>query len=301
MSKLRTISKEETSVPLPDGEEVTISPGQPWPSAYRGSKYSLVSSRQHGEVTRWQYKDLNAQAHPPEGLLEAFQDMGKDHGVGKGSFRVTAGGEILTKVNASDYPRLDEAPVSNGWIPVYIGKLQGTLGFDQIALRPSLESSDDIWIWTGFPFNHGERWSVSHSGSLIWTWRDYTFESAFDHPELIEKYERYRRTAGRLYINEYGHIFVNAPQSEIPTDAVDDVLSVYERWKSDAEKRNKTAELRLVNRRLKVTSTDDDPMNGHLPLYIGHLDQFDDGVVPRPVVEDPSYYRVCAKGIEQHG
>lgn len=284
-----------------DGEEVTISPGQPWPSTYRGSRYSVITSRRHGEVIRWQYKDLCSQVYPPEGLLEVFQEVGKDHGTGKGSFRLTADGEILTKVNASDYPNLDEAPVSTGWIPVYIGKLKGILGFDQITLCPSLDTQDDIRIWTGFPFNHGERWSVSHTGSLIWTWRDYTFESAFEHPELIEKYECYRQTAGRLYINEYGHIFVNAPQSEIPTETVDDVLSVYQRWKSDADEKNQTAELRLVNRRLKVTSPDDDPMNGHLPLYIGHLDQFDDGVVPRPIVTDPSYYRVCAEGIDQYG
>ena len=298
---LTTISNEATKVPLEGGDEVLIAPGQPWPSTYRGSKYSLVESRRHGEVVRWQYKDLNAQVYPPEGLVDAFQDIGKDQGTGKGSFRVTAGGEILTKVNAEDYSNIAEAPVSTGWIPVYVGKLEGNLGFDQISLRPSLESTDDIRIWTGFSFNHGERWSVSHTGSLIWSWQDYKFESAFEHPEIVEKYERYRQKGGRLYINEYGHIFVNAPRSEIPSEAVDKVLEVFQSWKGKADRNNKTAEKRLVNRRLKVTSEDNDPQNGHLPLYIGHLTQFDDGLVPRPVVTDPSYYRACAKGIEQFG
>jgi len=35
--------EEATSVPQADGQSVRIDPGQPWPSAYRGSKYSLVS------------------------------------------------------------------------------------------------------------------------------------------------------------------------------------------------------------------------------------------------------------------
>jgi len=69
-------------------------------------------------------------------------------------------------------------------------------------------------MWDGFTFNHGERWAVGINDKLIWKRPGYRFESAFDHEELIERYEKYRSTAGRLYINEYGHIWINVPRSK---------------------------------------------------------------------------------------
>jgi hypothetical protein len=39
-----------------------------------------------------------------------------------------------------------------------------------------------------------------------------------------------------------------------------------------------------------ATSQSEDPSEGHLPIHLGHLSQFDGGVVPRPVVDDESYY-----------
>jgi hypothetical protein len=39
-----------------------------------------------------------------------------------------------------------------------------------------------------------------------------------------------------------------------------------------------------------ATSPAEDPAEGHLPIHMDHLTDFDDGVVPRPVVEDESYF-----------
>jgi hypothetical protein len=70
---------------------------------------------------------------------------------------------------------------------------------------------------------------------------------------------------------------------------------IYDSWKALVENVGDTAAQRLVTKRLTVTSHDGDPMKGHLPLYIGHLRDFDGGVVPRAVVDDPSYFVISSK------
>jgi hypothetical protein len=282
-----------TTVPIDGGSDVQIEPGQPWPAPYRGSTYSVVDSRKHSQtVLQWQYKDLKVQVNPPDQLLGQLQAVGKSGPTGKGSIRITAGSEVLTKVEASNYSRVEEAPISDGWIPVYLGKLDGDLGFD-IAVDPDPPQQGPT-VWSGFPFNHGERWTVSHDDRLLWKWQDYRFYSAFDHSELIETYQQFRSIAGRLYINEYGHVFANVPNSD-NGHAQDEIARIFTDWKKRAEARNDSAAIRLVNRRLKVTG-DGNIDDGLLPLCLGHLSQFDDSTVPRPVVTDDSYYVATARG-----
>jgi len=285
------IRQTPTNVPIVGGRDVTIEAGKPWPSAYRGSKYSLVDSRDRNRdhVVRWQHKELPAFSTPPTGLLDAMQAIGKSDSTGKGSFRITADGEVLTKVNAASYVHSDQAPHSDGWIAVYVGRLNGELGFDKININPS-PPTGEIEMWDGFPFNHGERWAVSLNDKLIWKRPGYRFESAFDHPELISRYQKYRHTAGRLYINEYGHIWINVPRSEVPAEQEQTIESLVDQWYEHVERQDDTTAKRLVTRRLKMTSPDDEPETGHLPVYIGNLSQFDDGVIPRPVVTDESYF-----------
>lgn len=292
------LERDATSVPIDGDDDVTLQPGKPWPSAYRGSKYSLVDSRKRrrDKIVRWQYKDLQAITEPPNGLVDALQSVRKSLATGKGSFRVTAGREVLTKVHADEYPDADQAPHASGWIPVYLGKLVGDMGFDKLNNNPD---SEPPAVWDGLSFNHGETWSVGVHDSLIWTRDQFRFESAFDHSELIETYQRYRTTAGRLYINEYGHIWVNAPRAELPDDRRDEVRSLYDSWRDATQQAGDNAALRLVNTRLEATADGGDPMDGHLPLYIGHLSEFDDGVIPRPVVTDPAYFLACSKSDHQ--
>ena len=285
-----------TAVPIAGGRDVELEPGKPWPAPYRGSRYSLIESRRHRQtVLQWKYRDLQVFVDPPEGLESRLQELGKSRGSGKGSIRITAGGEILTKVHSTDYPAVHTAPVDTGWISVYCGKLDGELGFD-IQVDPT-PPEDTIGIWGGFPFNHGERWAVGLDGQLVWKWRGYRFYSAFDHPELIAAYNKYRRTPGRLYINELGHIFINASQAEVPTESEAELAAVYDEWTQEAARTNDTAAQRLVSRRLTVTG-DGDPSEGLLPVYLGHLSQFDGGAIPRPVVDDETYYVAAAKGEE---
>jgi hypothetical protein len=281
--------KVETSVPIADGESVTISPKQPWPSAYRGSQYSLVSNDDFDSdaVLKWNQRDLEIFAEQPTGLWRIMTIVGKEGGLG--SFRVTAGGEVITKVKAEEYSNIDEAPVSDGWVPVYLGKLSGEINFDSVSTNPS-PPMNGVNVWTGLPFNHGERWAVSHDNKLVWKWRDYRFESAFDHSDIIDKYAEYRPNPGRLYITEHGHIWINVPTDDLLPDKRDEIQHAVSQWRQEAKSNDDTSTLRLVNRRLTATSSTDDPADGHIPIHIGQLSQFDDGLVPRPVVDDEAYY-----------
>lgn len=285
---------ESTQVPIAGGQDVEIAAGDPYPAPYRGSRYSIVTSKQHHqEVLQWQYNDLRVMVDPPRNLIERMREFGKSDSTGKGSIRITAAGEILTKIHSSNYSNAQQAPVSDGWIPVYLGRLEGDLSLD-VNINPPVPTGE-IDVWSGFPFNHGERWSVSYDDTLIWTWRDFRFESAFDHSELIETYQQYRETAGRLYVNEFGHVFVNAPRAEVPASAEDEVAQAYADWERRVEREDDRGAQTLVSRRLKVTG-DGDPEEGHLPLYVGHLSDFDGGLVPRAVVSDESYFVKAARG-----
>jgi hypothetical protein len=287
-----SVTDTPTEVPIADGQDVSIEPSQPYPAPYRGSKYSVVDSRRHGTVLQWKYNDLVVHVEPPGGLVDRLESLGKSRGSGKGSIRITAGQEVLTKIHSSNYPYIDQAPVDTGWIPVYLGRLTGDLDFD-IDIDPAPPDAD-LWVWGGFPFNHGESWGVAHDDRLVWKWQDYRFYSAFGHADLVEKYQQYRVIAGRLYINEFGHIFINVARDEVPPGKEEAVEQVFADWQAAVERSGDTAAQRLVNRRLKVTG-DGDPTEGLLPMYVGHLSEFDDGTVPKPVVTDPEYYVAAAR------
>jgi hypothetical protein len=288
-----SLEKTPTSVPIAGDQSVSIDPGQPWPSAYRGSQYSIVSDIQFDDaVLKWEQRDLAIFTDPPEGLRKALVLLGKSGGYG--SVRITADDEVLTKIPADDYKHVDQAPIDSGWIPVYVGKLSDPIEFDEVSTDPAVPSRSGIKVWKGFPFNHGERWAVGHDDTLVWKWRDYRFESAFDHSDLVAAYDEYRAQTGRLYFTENGHVWINVPKDGIAAGKEGEIAQAVQSWKQTAQREGDDATLRLVNRRLVATSRDDDPATGHFPIHLGHLRDFDDGVVPKPVVTDESYYQaVC--------
>lgn len=289
------LQSKTTKVPLRGNEDVEIEPQYPWPSAYRGSKYSIVHSPKFGQfVMAWQYDDLQIYIEPPQGLVEAMRSVGKSQGEGTGSFRITAAGEVLTKVWAEQYPHTSLAPVDQGWVPAYLGRLSGDLGFTDVDIRPQSPREPPIAVWEGLPWHHGERWAVGLDDKLIWKWQGYRFNSRFDHTELVQRYHEYRNTPGRLYVNEYGHIWANVPPNGVPPSRQNEINTAYEEWRRDANAHDRTSVLRLVNRRLKTTGGGD-PARGHLPVHLGHVSDFDDGVVPRPIVDDTTYFVDCGR------
>ena len=278
------LARTETTVPVKGNKQLTVETGHPWPSAYPGSKYSVVSSRSLGDVAQWSHMgDIQAVTQVPDGLQDELQRLGKPGG--HGSFRVTSSGEVLTKVPADNYSKTSEAEFNRGHIPVYVGMLEGTFDFDAFTNDPVAGGRDDIRVWSGLPFGHGETWAVCSDDALRWTWRDYYFESAFDHPDIVTAYKRLRPMGGRIYINEHGHIWGNVDRGVVPAGEEVRVDEAFRNWQQSA----KPAEKRLVERRLQRT-TSDAVENGLLPVYLGHLSEFDDGMVPKPVVTDNMYF-----------
>lgn len=287
------LKRESTEVPMDGGRQVTVTPGNPWPSAYRGSEYSIVSSRKHGDVAQWSHMgDIQAMTGVPRGLKDALQDLGKVDG--RGIFRLTASGEILTKVPADKYRKVSQAPVNRGHIPVYVGKIDGTFDFQAFSNDPTPPSDiGEVSVWTGLPFKHGETWAVCSDDVLRWSWQDYYFESAFDHPELAETYKRFRPAGGLIYLNEHGHVWGNINREDVPASERDRVGKAYGEWQQTAS----NAEQRLVTRRLKRMESDSAP-DGLLPVYFGHLSQYDDGLVPKSVVKDKTYFTDTAMELD---
>ncbi|MEZ3145463.1 hypothetical protein [Halobaculum sp. MBLA0143] len=289
-----SFERRSTRVPIDGGESVELDPLDPWPSAYRGSRYSLVTEGQFDEPRlKWEHRGLAVYGDPPTGLGRAMLLAGKDGG--RGSFRVTARGEVLTKVHSGSYDNVDRAPVSHGWVPVYLGRLSGAVDLGDVPTDPDAPGEGEVSVWTGPPFSHGEQWAVGTDGRLIWTWGDYRFESAFDHPELIDAYDQYRSTPGAVYITEAGHAWVNVPQDDVEPGRTDVIERAVHEWQTTAEETGDETTLRLVTRRLRATSRDDDPATGHLPIHLGHLSGFDGGTLPRAVVDDSSYFGVVGR------
>lgn len=287
-SSQASLEREPTEVPARGNKQLRVEPGKPWPSAYRGSKYSVTSTRKHGDVVEWSHMgQIRALTTLPDGLKESLQRLGKPGG--KGSFRVTASGEVLSKIPKVHYDHASEARAGQGHIPVYVGKLYGDFDFLDFTNDPDSPAPGEVSVWTGLQFNHGETWAVCSDDVLRWTWQDYYFESAFDHPQIVQTYKKYRPLGGRIYINEHGHVWGGVDKNDVPADAQDQVGRAFTEWQQSAS----TAEKRLVERRLRRTESED-AENGLLSIHLGHLSDFDDGMVPKPVVTDSRYFNDTA-------
>lgn len=289
-----SLKKVPAKVPVMEDRQLTVEPGHPWPSAYRGSKYSVVSSRSFGDVAQWGHMGaIQALTELPGGLQDDFDKFGKTNGYG--SFRLTACGEVLTKIPANQYRRANEAKANTGHIPVYVGELDGDFDFTEISNNPPHPRTfKDVSVWTGLPFNHGESWAVCTDDVIRWNWRDYYFESAFDHPELVDAYKSLRPKGGRIYVNEHGHIWGNINRETVPSSRRERIMAAVEEWRESAS----NAEQRLVTRRLNRTENDDAP-DGLLPIHLGHVTQFDGGIVPKPIVNDQRYFGDSAMEADQ--
>lgn len=87
-------------------------------------------------------------------------------------------------------------------------------------------------------------------------------------------------------------MWVNVLRDTIPEASQSNVACAVSDWRSQAQADDNTSTLRMVHRRLVATSQDDDATTGMLPLHLGHLQDFDGGHVPRPIVDDLNYFVV---------
>lgn len=273
---------------------VTIESGQPWPGVYRGSKYSIV--RQNSDVgLKLNHRDVQLNGTIPTDLHQGLRDVGKSEGSGLGSIRITANRDILTKVHADNYSNVDQALVSEGWIPVYLGKLSGAIDFDGIDNDPDPGNMDPPCVWEGLPFRHGERWTVTANGALEWrisVLGQFNFPSSYQHTGLVRNYKSIRSHGGRLRVNEHGHVWMELPNQNVQNS--NDLSETIEEWYHQARENERNQLLNLVHRRLKATGGGN-PEEGHFPIYLGHVSQFDNGNVPEPVITDKSYYEAASQ------
>lgn len=292
MSEAR-LNNVPSTVRAYDDMVVTIESGKPWPGVYRGSKYSVV--RKNGSVgLELNHRDVQIDGTLPIGLHDELKRVGKSNGSGLGSIRVTADRDVLTKVRAENYPAADEALVSKGWIPVYLGKLSDQIDFGWIDNDPDPSSMDPPCVWEGLPFRHGERWSMTARGGLEWrisVFDQFSFPSTYSHDSLIREYKSIRPHGGRLRVNEHGHIWMELPNKQIRKS--DELQEKLNQWYQEADDQGRNRLLNLLYRRLRATGGGD-PENGTFPIYLGHVSDFDDGNTPVPVITDPHYYEVAA-------
>lgn len=280
-----SISSVPTTIRPYEDTTATIEPGMPWPGVYRGSKYSLTGDHRRPNLSVV-HQGLTIDGEVPAGLTDNLQAIGKSNGTGLGTFRVTADKHVLTKVHSDDYPHVADALIDEGWIPVYVGKLSGIMefhGFDNDPSEPPM-------LWSGLTFKHGERWTVTVNGLLQWRYtkgQRFHFPSIEHHSDLVSAYQSVRKSGGRLRVNEYGHVWMEAPIESI--QRFDKLYDGVQRWLKQQEREGNNELVSMLYRKLKRTGGGD-PSNGNVPLYVGHVSDFDLGTVPIPIVTDPEYY-----------
>jgi len=284
-----SVNRTPTNVRTYGDLVVSIESGQPWPGVYRGSKYTL---RQNGsEVSIYlNHRRLELQGSMPVGLVEALRDIGKSDGTGRGSIRITANRDVLTKIHAANYPNVDEALVDEGWIPVYVGKLSGAIEFPNVDNDPDDGTLNPPCVWEGLPFKHGERWTMPVSGGPEWRIKlaqAFQFPSTHDHTDLTRTFRSFRPNGGRFHINEHGHIWMELPNDDVQNS--NQLADKIEAWVDDARDRGRNQLLQLIHRRLEATGNGD-PKKGQFPIYLGHISKYDRGDIPTPIVIDEAYY-----------
>jgi len=279
------IKEESTVVPAERGNKISLEPYDKWPLPYRGSRYSLIETRINGKrkkVVAWKHRDFEPLFHQnkdgepvlPINLIRAFREIGKSGG----RFKVTPYKEVITTVKG-------------GRGAFYLGKLKGEWNFEGIDLNPEIEK---FGIWNGLSFNHGECWSVwvrkGAGTKLYWSvsrgWTNNRprrelklhFESINDFPQLTRLFRDIRPKGGIIYFNEFGHIWMNLPGSQVSPQYEQKIDDKIENWKSDTTKNR-----RVVLKRLQNT-------DGCWPIYLGTVDDFPNRSAPRTYFKDLDTY-----------
>jgi hypothetical protein len=242
-----------------DGTVCEISPGDPWPLPYRGSRYTI--KEEEGKVTGvWHWQDLSlTTSNVPTRLHQLMVKAGKQ----SGSLCVTAHRAVITKV-----------PDGNGaWTPIYLGEYQNDFVFPKVNNDPhGLEPGSH---WTGLPFHHGDKWSISprdRTGQLLWKHSGFYFGSIQRFPNLWKRYVSIRFLGGIVYFNEHGHVWMNLPDDQVGDDYIEPFRRLQAAQVDALAKRGDGAILSLIAARIEATKC--------RPVYLGRISDFDDGTAP---------------------
>jgi len=257
------LKSQSTKVPGVDEQPMIVNPGDVWPLPYRGSRYSVKQIEKKLSFC-WSREDVvHCAERGPDGLIKAMIEHKKDS---RGSIRITPHGEVITKRENED----------GTYTTIFLGLLDGTFVFPGFDLDPI--DAERGSLWPGLHFKHGEEFAVwvrdGNEDYLYWTYNGLYFRSTERYPELCAAYREMRPRCGRLYITEFGHVWINLPGSEISQEWAPrfrDLLDVeIEKLK---ESKNDILLQSLVNR-LRATGN-------CYPVYLGRITDFDSGTPPR--------------------
>lgn len=251
---------EPISVIAADRKQVLVNPGDTWPLPYKGSRYAVVRANGADTIAWHRYDQRIYCVSRPQPLIQAIRNTKGNNG----SFRISAHGAVIAKTCRSD----------NRWTAKYVGKYDGNLTFDGIDNNPS-----DLkrgMYWTGFPFHHGETWTVSSyprfRNQLRWKNLDRWFGSTERFPELIDACLSIRPRGGRIYVTETGHVWMNLPDGGVSPVYRDEFRELQRNQLNKVCDEKNGLFLRLIFERIKATRT--------RPIFIGRICQFDHGEAP---------------------
>lgn len=242
-----------------NGKKIEIRPGSAWPLPFRGSRYSV---KQVGKYIRavWEWQDLQVVSdNYPARVHKLLISAGKP----RGSVCVTAHGDIITKIPTK----------SGNWTPVYLGRYEDDFVFSHVENNP--KNLKTGMLWTGFPFHHGDIWTISPretGGQLMWKYLSTYLGSIQRYPNLIKKYKSIRFTGGRLHFTEHGHVWMNLPDSDVSDGFVDEFHELQARQLEDLASGGRGVILQLVAARLQATDC--------RPVYLGRVAEFENAESP---------------------
>lgn len=258
---MTSIVDTPTNVPAVNGKMLEVNTGEQWALPFRGSRYSVKGVNKFTDGLCWTRMDV---LHPAESIPSGLIDtMVQNKFNAKGIIYITPHKEVITKREEGD----------GNYTPIYLGKLRGVLKFPGFDLNPSNIQTGNLW--RGLHFKHGEEFAVwNRSGNddhLYWTFKGLYFKTIERYPELCSKVREIRPRCGRIYITEYGHVWMNLPGSEVSPKW----HPVFSRLLKEDKQMlaGNDILLRSVHERVMATKT--------YPIYLGKISEFDSGNPPR--------------------
>jgi hypothetical protein len=176
------------------GSDILLRPNRPeelkeYEGIYRGTTYHVDC---RGKVW-WQagaaYPRLGVQFEDPEVISKIL--LARPQG---GSFRITESKEILTKVFDED----------KGYIPVYIGKLEGDIVLEKLKWKPGKMKPGSLWPG----LYDGTKLSVNTGRQILIHTGGYKLYAKEGHEDLAKMVLRFngRLGGGSFRINENGAV-----------------------------------------------------------------------------------------------
>ena len=265
---MSTLLDEQTTVLGANGETINLNPGDAWPLPFRGSRYSLKKVDDRIKLCWTRLDVIHPSDEIPNGLIGAMEKFRNDT---RGRIYVTPHKEVITK-----------RQIGEKYECVYLGKIDGVFSFPGFDLDPkNLQTGN---LWRGLHFRHGEEFAVwNRAGNddyLYWTHKGLYFRTTEKYPEICEQVREIRPRCGRIYITEFGHIWMNLPDNDISYMWAPKFKTLLQ---SDREylATNDILLQSIFSRRSATYA---------FPVHLGRIEDFDSGIPPRTHFNSYGYF-----------